>query len=95
MTPEKGRKLVWSSRFKKDYKKALRQGRNLAKLEEVADMLANDRPLPASLRDHALQGKWKGYRECHLSPDWLLIYKKGVRDLAFVRIGSHSELFDL
>jgi mRNA interferase YafQ len=63
-------------------------------LTEVLPLLLDDQPLPANNRDHALSGDWAGYRECHLKPDLLLIYKKpNVEVLRLARLGSHSELF--
>ena len=65
----------------------------MLQLLEVMRLLANQAVLEASFKDHALKGNWKGYRECHLSPDWLLIYKVEGDILTFVRTGTHSELF--
>lgn len=59
----------------------------------IVDCLAKDESLPEKFRDHALIGEWKGYRECHIKPDWLLIYRKTDTELILVRTGSHSELF--
>lgn len=92
------RSIELSTAFKRDYKRAkanpryAQDVRNL--FESVALLLANDEPLPDSYRDHALIGDWKGYRECHLKPDLLLIYKTEEPDiLKIARLGSHSELF--
>lgn len=83
--------------FKKDYKLAEKQGLDLNKLKEVITLLANGEPLPPKNKDHQLKGNYKGHRECHIEPDWLLIYK--VQDnmliLTLVRTGSHSKLFNL
>lgn len=83
-----------TSAFKKDYKKALKQGRSKALLREVVLLLADGKPLPVEKRDHALSGEWSGYRECHIAPDWLLIYR--ILDdkliLSLTRTGSHSYL---
>ena len=64
-------------------------------METVIDMLANEQPLPEKYKDHALTGDWKGFRECHIQPDWLLIYKiqNDSLILTLSRIGSHSDLF--
>jgi mRNA interferase YafQ len=59
----------------------------------VVELLANDQPLPDKYRDHVLMGEWKNYKECHIKPDWLLIYKKIEDRLLLARTGSHSELF--
>ena len=81
-----------TSRFKKDLKKRSGQ-KDIGKLGAVIDLLQAEKPLPERNRDHALTGKYRGHRECHLSPDWLLIYKIDGRFLVLVRTGSHSDLF--
>jgi mRNA interferase YafQ len=91
------RTLERSSAFKRDYKKVTTtpRHRNLDPLLlAVLALLLEDRPLPDSNRDHALSGDWAGYRECHIKPDLLLIYRKPDTDtLRLARLGSHSELF--
>ena len=84
-----------TSQFKKDYKLAVKRGRNISKLKEVITLLANGEPLPRKYVDHELSGKYSKYRECHIEPDWLLIYKidEGVLVLSLCRTGSHSDLF--
>ena len=84
-----------STQFKKDLKKVIKQGRNLKLLEDVIGKLQVSEPLPSKNRDHSLVGDWRGYNECHISPEWLLIYKveQSVELLRLVRTGSHSELF--
>lgn len=84
------RKLERSSSFKRDFKK---HGDLDAALIEVLYLLLNDTPLPAKYCDHDLIGNYNGYRECHIKPDLLLIYKKDDDYLKLVRLGSHSELF--
>lgn len=84
---------VRSSQFKKDLKKAKRQGKDLNLLQTVVITLANQEPLEERFRDHELTGNWRGYRECHVNPDWLLIYKVDGPELKLARVGSHSELF--
>ena len=86
--------LVRSSQFKKDLKKARRQGKDLSTLQKVVIPLANEKPLEFHFRDHELTGNWRGYRECHINPDWLLIYKVTDDELKLARVNSHSELFD-
>ncbi len=86
------RKIEISSAFKKDLK-AFRHSNIKLKLEDVIILLQNDKPLPEKYRDHNLLGNWTGYRECHISPDLLLIYKKEPETLKIARLGSHSELF--
>ena len=81
--------------FRKDYKKAKKRRLPLEKLKEVVDLLAMGQPLPERNRDHALTGDWVGHRECHIQPDWLLIYRieEDVLVLTMTRTGTHSELF--
>ncbi len=84
-----------STQFKKDLKKVRKQGKDTSKLDRVVSLLQQELSLPKKLRDHELIGNWKGYRECHVEPDWLLIYKvthEDVKLLRLVRTGSHSEL---
>ena len=87
--------IRFTSQFKKDLKLAKKQGRNTDKLFSVIEQLANGQPLEEKYRDHALTGNYKGCRECHVEPDWLLIYEvdNGILVLMLYRIGSHSELF--
>ena len=87
------RTIVRKSRFKKDFKKLHSSGRDLEKLTEVLRLLQQGRKLPERCRDHNLTGDFSGYRECHISPDWLLIYQTTETELILVRTGSHSELF--
>ncbi|MCL4860650.1 MAG: type II toxin-antitoxin system YafQ family toxin [Caldilineaceae bacterium] len=82
-----------STRFRRDVKRLLRQGVDLSRLEGVIETLVTSNPLDARYRDHPLVGNWKGYRECHLQPDWLLIYRIEGDELQLVRTGSHAELF--
>ncbi|MFH0726414.1 MAG: type II toxin-antitoxin system YafQ family toxin [Pseudomonadota bacterium] len=83
-----------TSRFKKDLKGAVAQGRDLQRLRKVLEKLAAPEPLPKEFKDHKLKGGWIDFRECHIEPDWLLIYTITDFELRPARIGSHSELFD-
>ena len=83
-----------TSRFKKDFKRATKQGRDLKKLGAVLKTLLIPRPLPAEFKDHKLKGKWSDFRECHIEPDWLLVYTITDFELRPARLGSHTELFD-
>ena len=85
--------LVWTGQFKKDYKRVKKQGKDPADLRSVVDKLVEREPLPAKHRDHNLSGRWSKHRECHVAPDWLLIYRTDGDDLILERTGSHSELF--
>jgi mRNA interferase YafQ len=88
------REIVRQRQFKADLKRLARSGRyQVAELLTVVSGLAHDQPLAAKHRDHALMGQWQSYRECHIRPDWLLIYKLEPGRLVLVRTGSHSELF--
>ena len=88
--------VKYSNEFKKDYKIAKRRGLNIKLLNEVVEMLANKEELPLKYRDHSLNGKYKGYRECHIQPNWLLIYQKNDKELVLtlVRTGTHSDLLE-
>ena len=87
--------LQFTSQFKKDLKLAKKQNKDLGKLFEVIDILANGEILDAKYKDHSLTGNYRGTRECHIEPDWLLIYeiRGDVLVLMHYRLGSHSELF--
>lgn len=87
-------KVDWTSKFKKDYKKIAKQGKAEI-LDSIIEKLQKGIVLEAKYRDHALQGTYKGSRECHIEPDLLLIYKKqdDILLLTCLRVGSHSELF--
>lgn len=89
--------LRFTSKFKKDYKRLKRQGKDLAKLETALEMLVRGEALSESMRDHSLGGTYRGHRECHIEPDWLLIYRvdEGGLVLVAARTGSHSELLGL
>jgi mRNA interferase YafQ len=82
-----------STQFRRDVKRLLRSGVDLSKLEEVVTALVNQQTLEDRFRDHALIGNWKGHRECHIQPDWLLIYRVKDLELQLMRTGGHSELF--
>lgn len=80
--------------FQKDFKRSQRRGKDLEKLHHVQKLLTMEEALPAQYRDHPLKGVWAGHRECHIEPDWLLIYRIHDLDIIFTRIGTHSDLFD-
>ena len=86
-----------SNQFKRDYKKAKKQGKNLALLHQVIEDLCAQKLLPGKFRDHGLSHNWNNYRELHLSGDWLLIYRIVQREnlLQLARLGSHAELFKM
>ncbi len=82
-----------TNRFRKDLKKAVAQGRNIKKLEKILEILSIPEPLPPEYQDHKLKGFWQDFRECHIEPDWLLIYAIVDFELRPTRLGTHSELF--
>lgn len=84
-----------TSQFKKDFKLALKRNCDIQKLQEVITILANGETLPESCFDHPLKGDYSRYRECHVEPDWLLVYKitESVLVLTLYRTGTHSDLF--
>ena len=88
-------KIVVSNQFKKDMKLAKKRGLKLEHLAEVVNTLAAQLPLNEKYRDHNLTGKYRGFRECHVEPDWLLIYRIEADELELFlfRTGSHSDLF--
>ncbi len=87
--------VKFTTRFKKDLKAVQKQGKNVDKLFDVVEKLANDEELLPKQHDHDLTGDYVGFRECHIEPDWLLIYKKNKTALILFlsRTGSHSDLF--
>lgn len=89
-------KLVPTSQFKRDYKRMKKRGLNMAELQIVLDKLCAEKPLEERHRDHALVGRYAGFRECHIRPDWLLVYAIDKDRLILVasRTGTHSDLFD-
>ena len=89
------KQIIWSSQFKKDYKLAMKRGLPIEELDNVIRLLAEDDPLPEKYKDHDLSGNWKGFRECHIQPNWLLIYRVFNNNLilSLARTGSHSDFF--
>lgn len=87
--------LAITTQFKREYKLARKRGFDPKRLAEIVTLLANGIPLPEKNRDHALSGDWIGYRECHILPDWLLIYRleEDILVLTLTRTGTHSDLF--
>lgn len=87
--------VKWTKQFKKDYKRAMKRGRDIDLLDDTITKLANGEGLPEAMHDHELAGSWGGNRECHIQPDWLLVYRieNDVLVLTLARTGSHSDLF--
>lgn len=88
--------VVLSNKFKKDLKLAAKRGLDLSELDSIVEQLAAQQPLPDKNRDHALTGDYIGFRECHIRPDWLLVYRVSGEDLILFlfRTGTHTDLFD-
>jgi mRNA interferase YafQ len=88
------REIVQTSRFKSDLKKLARSGRHdVNELLAVIEMLACGKSLPEKFMDHPLSGEWRDCRDCHIRPDWLLIYRLEPGRLVLVRSGSHAALY--
>lgn len=88
-------KIKYQAAFRRDYKRCVRRGYDMKLMEDVIGLLADGRPLPERNRDHALPGGFAGCRECHIAPDWLLIYEVNGDELILylTRTGKHSDLF--
>lgn len=86
-------RIVQPNSFRQDIKKQKKRGKDLGKLKVVVDLLFAGEDLPDRFVDHALTGKWSGWRDCHIEPDWILIYKISQDTLTLGRTGSHSDLF--
>jgi mRNA interferase YafQ len=90
----KQREIAYSNQFYKDVKKMQKRRKEMDKLKTLMSLLMNDRlPLPAAYKDHPLQGNYRGYRDAHIEPDWLLIYKLTDELIRFERTGTHADLF--
>lgn len=88
-------KVRYSNKFKKDFKTIIRRGYDITLFEDIVGLLREEKLLPEKCCDHALKGEYMGHRECHISPDWLLIYKveNDMITLSLTRTGTHSDLF--
>ena len=84
-----------TSQFKKDVKRMQKRGMDFGGFKEIVKSLMNGQLVDAKYRDHPLTGQYKGSRECHIEPDWLLVYEAGEDEIVLVRMGSHSDLFKL
>ena len=89
------RDIVWTTQFKKDYKLAMKRHLDIELLDNIIRSLSRGETLPERNKDHALTGDWIGHRECHILPDWLLVYRveDDVLVLTLARTGTHSDLF--
>ena len=89
------RDIVWTTQFKKDYKLAVKRKLDISLLDDIIRALSRGETLPEKNKDHSLSGNWAGHRECHILPDWLLVYRieDNVLVLTLARTGTHSDLF--
>lgn len=85
--------VAQTKQFKKDVKRMRKRGKDLEKIKAVIDLLVAEEPLPPKSRDHKLGGSWIGRRDCHIEPDWILIYKLTEDEVLLERTGTHSDLF--
>ena len=85
--------IRYTTQFKKDYKRLKKQHKDLEKCKVVIELLSTGEPLDPIYHDHSLSGNWKNHRDCHIEPDWILIYRLSKSELVLERSGSHSELF--
>jgi mRNA interferase YafQ len=86
-------KLTQTTQFRKDAKRQKKRGKDLEKLKRAVNLLLSGAALPEACRDHPLGGNWKGWRDCHIEPDWLMIYRFSKDELVLGRTGTHSDLF--
>jgi mRNA interferase YafQ len=86
--------LLTTTAFEKDLRRVEKQGKDLDKLEEIVVRLQAQQPFPPRCRSHALRGAWAGHRDCHVQPDWVLLYRVTETALILVRTGSHAKLFE-
>ena len=84
----------YSGQFRRDVKRVQKRGRDMDKLKTLLALLIEGKPLPASYLDHPLKGEWHSFRDAHIEPDWLLIYKIDGDVVRFERTGRHADLFD-
>ncbi len=86
-------RLLTTRRFERDLKRARKRGKPVDKLQRIVRLLLDDRPLPHGCHPHPLSGPWRGFLECHVEPDWLLIWRREEDAIILTRLGSHSDLF--
>ncbi|NMC49871.1 MAG: type II toxin-antitoxin system YafQ family toxin [Desulfovibrio sp.] len=86
-------RFSYTKKFSNDYARAGRRGKDPGKLDEIMECIIHDRRLPPRCRDHELVGDFRGVRECHVAPDWLLLYSRNADGVVFIATGTHSDLF--
>ena len=84
---------IYTNAFKADFKRLEKRGYDVELLEKIIDLLVNKKPLPKKHREHILKGKYGGLHECHVKPDWLLVYYYEGKAIVFARTGTHADLF--
>jgi mRNA interferase YafQ len=87
------RKIKTTGRFDRDYALMVKRGHDIFKLNTLMSLLVKEEAMPVACKDHPLRGKYKGRRDCHIEPDWILIYKLEGNTIIFERTGTHSDLF--
>ena len=87
------KQLIWTTAFKKDYKRMMKRGKSDVPIKAVIRILAEEKTLEEKYQDHPLIGNYAGTRECHIEPDWLLIYQPKDEAIIMIRTGTHSDLF--
>lgn len=89
------REIVWTTKFKKDYKLAIKRHLDIDLLDDIIRVLSRGETLPEKNKDHELSGNWVGHRECHIQPDWLLVYRidDDILVLTLARTRTHSDIF--
>lgn len=85
----------YSTKFKKDFKTCIKRNCKMILLQQIIDTLRIPETLPQRNRDHSLSGNYIGYRECHMEPDWLLVYRQEANELLLYRTGTHADLFGM
>ena len=85
--------LVFLCQFEKEVKMAKKRGKNIEKLKEIIQLLVEEKSIPINNKNHKLKGNFRQYHECHIEPDWILIYKKTKTEIILVRTGTHADLF--
>ena len=86
-------KADFTNKFRKDYKRMMKRGFDMSRIDAVVDILVQGKSLPDKYKNHFLVGNYKGCQDCHIMPDWLLIYRIEENVIFFIRTGSHSDLF--